>query len=482
MRRGRSPWPALLLLITSIRFVVAARMPLSADEAYYWVWSRALAPGYLDHPPMVALWIRAGTALAGQSALGVRLLGPLAAAAGTWLLAKAAEDIAPGRRAGLAAACLLNGTLLLNVGAVVMTPDTPLLLFWTATLWALARLHATGRPAWWLAAGAAAGLALDSKYTAVLIAPAILLWLCVVPHWWRRWQMWAGGAVAMLLFAPVAWWNAQHGWASFAKQGGRTGDWHPARAVQFIAELVAGQIGLATPLAALLLGAGIGLAARRGSARDPAWALLAAFSLVPAAVFVQHALGDRVQGNWPAIIYPAAAIAAAGLGGFWLRLRLPAVALGGAITALVYAQAAFGVLPLPARLDPTARLLAGWPAFAQSLADLAQAQGAAFIAVEPYGDAAELARLAPPALPVLAVDPRWRYVVLPDATSVIAGRTGLLLRAAGRSDTPDTDDWASLAPLPGIVRAGGVVAAEYRLYRVVGQAGGEPIVALPRPR
>jgi 4-amino-4-deoxy-L-arabinose transferase-like glycosyltransferase len=77
-------------------------MSVSADEAYYWVWSRALAPGYLDHPPMVALWIRAGTALAGQTALGIRLLGPLSAAAGTWLLALAAEDLAPGKGAGLA--------------------------------------------------------------------------------------------------------------------------------------------------------------------------------------------------------------------------------------------------------------------------------------------------------------------------------------------------------------------------------------------
>ena len=48
-----------------------------------------MAPGYLDHPPMVALWIRFGTALAGQTALGVRLLGPFAAALGSILLAQA---------------------------------------------------------------------------------------------------------------------------------------------------------------------------------------------------------------------------------------------------------------------------------------------------------------------------------------------------------------------------------------------------------
>ena len=66
-------------------------MPLAPDETYYWIWSHALATGYLDHPPMVALWIRAGTLLLGQTALGVRLLGPLAAALASWMLFDAAN-------------------------------------------------------------------------------------------------------------------------------------------------------------------------------------------------------------------------------------------------------------------------------------------------------------------------------------------------------------------------------------------------------
>ncbi|MBC7802174.1 MAG: UDP-phosphomannose--protein mannosyltransferase, partial [Gemmatimonadaceae bacterium] len=84
-----------LLALTLIRLLVAAMTPLSGDEAYYWVWSRALAPGYLDHPPMVALWIGAGTWLAGDTALGVRLLAPISAAAGSLLLARVAEDLFP---------------------------------------------------------------------------------------------------------------------------------------------------------------------------------------------------------------------------------------------------------------------------------------------------------------------------------------------------------------------------------------------------
>jgi 4-amino-4-deoxy-L-arabinose transferase-like glycosyltransferase len=467
-----------------LRLLVAAKTPLSPDEAYYWVWSKALAPGYLDHPPMVALWIWAGTALAGDGALGVRLLGPLAAALGSMLLAQAADDLLPGRRAGPTAALLLNATLLFGVGAVTMTPDTPLLFFWTATLWALARLHATARGVWWPVAGVAAGLACDSKYTGILLLPAVLVWLLWTNRpWLRRPHPWAAAFLALTCTAPVVAWNAAHGWAGFIKQGGRVGDWTPARSLQFLGELVAGQIGLATPLLAVLFGAGLVVAALDARTRDSAAALLALLALVPGIVFVEHALGDRVQANWPAILYPAAAIAAAGLTGRWARWRTPGVALGFVLTACVYAQAGFAILPLPAQFDPALRQLGGWPAFASAVAQAAHATGATFVAVENYGDAAELARLLPPDLPVVGIDARWAYFALPNATAVIDGRPGLLIRIARYAGAPNESDWAYIgppSPLPRTRTRRGMVAEEYRLYPVVGGVGTTPAVVLPR--
>ena len=87
---------------------MAATTPLSPDEAYYWVWSHALAPGYLDHPPMVALWIRLGTLLLGDTTLGVRLLAPLAAALGSILLAQSARHLFKDSAIGPRAAILLT--------------------------------------------------------------------------------------------------------------------------------------------------------------------------------------------------------------------------------------------------------------------------------------------------------------------------------------------------------------------------------------
>lgn len=474
-----------LLLLTLLRLVVAAATPLSEDEAYYWVWSHALAPGYLDHPPMVALWIRAGTWLAGEDALGVRLWGPVSAAAGSVLLARSAELLFPGRRLGVPAAALLNGTLLVGAGAVTMTPDTPLLLFWAATMWALARLLRSGDGRWWLAVGLFAGCATASKYTGGFLGIGIVLWLLWVPglrRWFRSASLWLGGIVAAASFAPVVLWNAGHGWASFAKQGGRTGDWNPGAALRHLSELLGGQVGLATPLVFILLSAGIWAAVRRAAVRDPAWSLLAALTLPGLLVFVQHAIGDRVQANWPAIVYPAAAVCAAGICGTGLGWRLwrPAVALGLAVTALVYVQGATAPFPLPRRLDPILIRLGGWDGVSRDLEAMRRQQGVAWIASEAYGVASLLAWRAPPGVPVLGAEDRWALFRLPQASSA---EPGLLLVSQRRSEPPDPAYWATARQVGQVVRTrgsapDGVEAERFRVYLVT-QRPGAPFARLP---
>ncbi len=482
------PSGALLLsalaALTLVRLLAAAWAPLSPDEAYYWVWSRALAPGYLDHPPMVALWIRAGTALAGDTAFGVRLLGPLSVALGSWLLADAAERLLPGRGAGWRAAALLNATLLVGAGAVIMTPDTPLLFFWTLSLWALARIATGGGRGWFAVLGLAAGLALASKYTAALLWMGIGAWLLLTPRmrpWLARPAPWLALILAGAVFSPVILWNAERDWAGFFKQGGRVGAWEPARAWSFLGELLGSQVGLVTPLVFLFCAAGVGLAAGRAwRLRDPAWTLLAALTLLPAAVFVQHAFGDRVQGNWPAILYPTAAIAGAALeGAFWRRLFRPALALGFGLTALVYLQATLALFPLPGGIDPITRLLRGWPDLADRIGLVAQHEGAAFVAADQYGIAAKLARDPAIAVPVLATERRWALFALPAAP--IDGREGLLVRSLRRGEDVDTSPWAEITEIGRVSRDdAGSAVEQYRLYRVRGRSGGTPVVVLPR--
>ena len=106
-------------------------------------------------------------------------------------------------------------------------PDGPLdAALLAATLCLLNALPATGRGAfgWWVATGLCAGLALFSKYSAVLVIIGAFLYVLTSRlhrPWLRRPEPYVAAAMALAVFSPVLIWNVTHGWASFAFQGDR---------------------------------------------------------------------------------------------------------------------------------------------------------------------------------------------------------------------------------------------------------------------
>jgi len=474
---ARAGW--LLAALTFVRLAVCAAMPVTPDEAYYWTWSRALAPGYLDHPPMVAVWIHATTAVFGDTPLGIRASGPLAVALGSMLLAGAGRDLFPGigAQVGARAALLLNATLALGVGCVVMTPDTPLVLFCCVAVWGLGRVIATGRGAWWLVVGGSFGAAFDSKYTAVLPAAGLVLWLVLWPEgrrWLRSPWLWGAGALGLAACAPVVVWNLHHHWASFLRQGGRVGSWQAGRAAQFLGELLGGQAGLATPLVfALMLVAFVRLLRPRCLRGTDA--LLACMLAVPGVVFTLHALGDRVQANWPVLLYPVAALPAARLtvaGGVrWAARLYPAAVISGfALTALVYGQAVWSVLPLSPHHDIMLRQTGGWSALARDVRSH-QAPGESVLA-EDYGLAAELALNGVPGV-VAGPDPRWAFFRM----SHDVPATALIVRSMRHREPLETGLFASVKPAGAVLRThAGKEIEGYRLFHVVLKSGLTPQV------
>src|SRR6202165_3567617 len=154
-----------ILALVALRLVAASWTPLTFDEAYYWMWSKHLAFGYYDHPPGVALVIRLGTMIAGDTEFGVRLVSILLALPMSWAIYRAAAILFGGQRVAATATILLNITLMAAVGTLIVTPDAPLLVASSFILYFLAKVLDTGRGAWWLAAGAAVGGAVLWKYS-----------------------------------------------------------------------------------------------------------------------------------------------------------------------------------------------------------------------------------------------------------------------------------------------------------------------------
>src|SRR5579871_2838273 len=108
----------VILALVALRLVAAAFTPITFDEAYYWMWSKNLAGGYYDHPPMVAYVIRAGTMIAGDTELGVRLVSILLALPMSYWIFRAAAILFGSIRVGASAALLINVTLIAAVGTM----------------------------------------------------------------------------------------------------------------------------------------------------------------------------------------------------------------------------------------------------------------------------------------------------------------------------------------------------------------------------
>src|SRR5262249_21854353 len=62
-------WGIALLLL--LRFISAATINLSTQEAYYWNYSRHPGLSYLDHPPTVAWLFGVGTLCCGEAEIAL---------------------------------------------------------------------------------------------------------------------------------------------------------------------------------------------------------------------------------------------------------------------------------------------------------------------------------------------------------------------------------------------------------------------------
>jgi len=422
---------ALIGLLVTVGILLLGRLWLDAhlelmfDEAYYALWAKHLAWGYYDHPPMVAVWIRLSTMLFGEHEFGARALGTLAATAGTGFIYLISWHLFGDRQSAIFAALLYCAMLLISAGAIIITPDTPLVFFWSIAFYALVRIYEDGHSGWWWLVGLCMGLALQSKYTALLLGAGIVCTMIFVPtlrHWWRSPVPYLSGILALALFAPVVWWNYEHEWASFALQFGRvdTGGVSP----RFIFEFLGSQIGLLTPFVCALAVAGGLLAFKRPDDETTATFIFLVCLIAPLLLyFFVHSLHGRVHGNWTAPDYPALAVsgaqAAANTHRFAPRLgrivefsRKVAVPVGLALTAIVYLQAATNLLPINPGQDPTA-LMEGWAHLAYQVNDIADDMGATYILTTHYRLASELSAYSRTTTQILQFNESIRWVAFP---------------------------------------------------------------------
>jgi 4-amino-4-deoxy-L-arabinose transferase-like glycosyltransferase len=301
---------------------------------------------------------------------------------------------------------------------------------------------------WWLAAGVFAGLALLSKFTAVLLVPAVLAFM-LVPDWRRRWLTspypWLAALIAVALFLPVLIWNYQHDWASFRFQFVRVVATHEL-SLRTVGDYIGVQWALVGAVLLPVVGVGLTLTVWRGyRRREPVAILLSTCVIVPFWYFFWKSLSLRVGDTWPMFMWPvgfaAAAINIAMLSREGWPARTIRSAVGWAVGAIVSGIVVVVLVFLYYIVSPWNFIgdtdPVGGEAGFEQLAGRVRAQldktGASWIATTDYRTYAMLRWYFKDRVPVVQINERGRFMGFRDpGMSAIRDHAGI---AVARDNT-----------------------------------------------
>ncbi len=196
--------------------VWAVLLPITRDEAYYLMWAKKPALGYFDHPPFIAWLLANFSQIWGAKIFHFRLGNIFCAALVALVIGRIIRRCQCNINQSQNGLYLTLGNFGLMGIALLSTPDTPMLLFWSLALYE-GLIATTAQPKRWLLAGLYCGFGLLAKYTMVLMAPVYFLAILKARQLKTVWP-YLGGLIALLIFSPNIYWNSQNSWASMGFQ------------------------------------------------------------------------------------------------------------------------------------------------------------------------------------------------------------------------------------------------------------------------
>lgn len=332
----------LIGFFTLLRVGSAFTLELGNDEAYYWLYSQRLQWNYFDHPPMVALWVRFFTAnLSLQSIEGFVRLGSIVSAAGsTWAIYKAVSLI-HSRRSGWLAAVLYNISFYASIIAgIIIWPDSPQMLFWTASLWMLARIVRRDKD-WvsWVLFGITSGLCIMSKVHGVFLWGGLGLYMLWKERaWMLRPQTYVSALITLAIISPILIWNIQHDFITYRFHSERVEVGRAIFNARGFGEEVLGQVLFNNPVLVFLAFAGMVRWRRRSFSSMPALTLYNFIGLPLLLVLLGISIfRDTTLPHWSGPAYVTLVpLAAVQLASIDTRRLLPRLLRGGLVAFFLF--------------------------------------------------------------------------------------------------------------------------------------------------
>jgi 4-amino-4-deoxy-L-arabinose transferase-like glycosyltransferase len=349
-------------VVFAVLMALSTRYGFHRDELYFLDCARHLQASYVDQPVLAPLLARVSLDLFGLSLPGLRVWPALAAGATVVVGGLTAREFGGGRRAQVLAA-IAAATMPALWGSAHVANTTPYVVLALAALaLVVARIGRTGDARWWLVAGLVLGLGVADNHQPAFFALAVVIGALLSGGrrlTFNRWFL-VGAGIAVAFAVPDIWWQAQHGWATFAmtrelnrENGG----------LRNVPVWVIGQLLLVSLALAWVWVAGLRWLWRSGR---PLWRALAwAYGLL----FVLYAVtaGAKIYYLTGAYVYLLAAGAVAVDGWLYARpRRVRVLAVATTVTTALFAVLVLPVLPPTGigprhAMDQTVAETVGWP-------------------------------------------------------------------------------------------------------------------------
>jgi len=207
-RQIRSHFYWIFGISTLWAFICSALVGLTDQEAYYWSWSRSWDWSYFEHPPLQAWCSRLLSEVFGNANWVFRLPSTIIGRViGFYYLFKWSEDLFSPNVRFLSLNFICSSFFIL-AGSLITLPDAFLFPTFCALLY-------YGHKQSILGTSFALGLAMLSKWTAILFVPAVIIAFLFHPH--RQKNLKGLIIVTLVSFAmqfPIFLWNIENQWAS----------------------------------------------------------------------------------------------------------------------------------------------------------------------------------------------------------------------------------------------------------------------------
>jgi undecaprenyl-diphosphatase len=299
-----------------LRLSFIGQAGLTVDEAHYWVYTKFLSLSYFDHPPLIAYIIKFSALIFGNTSFGVRFPAVVIFFIASFVFYTCVKKLYNERTAFFAVLLLNVLPVFSFLGSVISIPDSPLALFWILSFLIFIKILETKNRNLWYLFGVCSGLALLSKYNAVMIPAGAVLFLLLSPahrFWFKEKRFWFSFLIAFAIFIPVIIWNIENSFASFGFQLRHGfGSGLPKISLTFFGRAIAAQAGYVSPLIFPVFAAAAYLCIKEAFVKKDRTALLIfCFSLPTLVLFNGVALFNEILPHWPAMGYLILSIYAA---------------------------------------------------------------------------------------------------------------------------------------------------------------------------